>query len=109
MRQSRRTVSLGGVCLGLVLGLGVGCEIGDLGMGDIPPATSTITCYSDSDCATDACCGQGSEILHRSEAPSCSNVSCGSLCPAGTPSYSVDCGRCIPVCRDSRCAPACNG
>jgi hypothetical protein len=89
-----------GVALGVV---GVGCEPIDLDSGEIPVGLSDTICYRDSDCAPNDCCGEATNPTHVSEAPSCSNVRCDGTCTANT----IDCGRCIAVCRDSRCAAAC--
>jgi hypothetical protein len=97
-RAGRLAVLLLGIGLGLV---GVGCP-GDL-IEEIPVGLSDTVCYQNSDCAPNGCCGEGTHPTHVSEAPSCSNVRCDGTCPAN----SIDCGRCIPVCRDSRCAAAC--
>ena len=89
--------------LGAALGLmGVACEPIDE-FTEIPIGLSDTVCYRDSDCGTNGCCGEGTNPTHISEAPSCSGVRCDGVC---TPN-SIDCGRCIPVCRDSRCAAAC--
>ena len=95
--------SLAALLWGAVLGLGVGCEPIDPLEGDIPVGLSDTVCYRDSDCAPNGCCGEGTHPTHVSEAPNCSNVRCTGTC---TPN-SIDCGRCIAVCRDSRCAAAC--
>jgi hypothetical protein len=96
------SASLAAVVVGVVLGLGVGCEPIDP-IEEIPPGISDTICYRDSDCAPNGCCGEGTNPTHVSEAPSCSGVRCTGTCPAN----SIDCGRCIAVCRDSRCAAAC--
>ena len=88
--------------LGAALGLLAGCEPIDP-IDDIPVGLSDTICYRDSDCAPNGCCGEGTNPTHVSEAPSCSNVRCSGTCPPN----SIDCGRCIAVCRDSRCAAAC--
>lgn len=89
-----------GVTLG---GGGVGCDgLGDLPLGDVPPVLSDQTCYSDDDCVANACCGLGTAVTHADEGPTCS-APCTSGCPEG----SIDCGRCIPTCREARCAAAC--
>jgi hypothetical protein len=99
---------LAALALGVALcWAGVGCEPvddgGGGGGGDIPAGLSDTICYRDSDCAPNACCGQGTNPTHVSEAPDCSNVRCDGTCPADT----IDCGRCIAVCRSSRCSAAC--
>lgn len=88
--------------LGAVLGLGVGCEPIDA-FEENPVGLSDTTCYRDSDCAPNGCCGEATNPTHVSEAPSCVGVRCDGTCTANT----IDCGRCIAVCRDSRCASAC--
>ncbi|MCE9667528.1 hypothetical protein LY474_06840 [Myxococcus stipitatus] len=90
--------------MGVTLGALAGCDVGSLGpVGDSPPVLSTKTCYTDDDCVADACCGLGTAVTHADEGPSCGGVTCTGGCPAGT----IDCGRCIPVCRGDRCAAAC--
>lgn len=95
---------LAALALGVALGfVGVGCEPVDPDGGDIPEGLSDTVCYRDADCAPNGCCGQGTNPTYVSEAPDCSNVRCDGTCPANT----IDCGRCIAVCRNSRCAAAC--
>ena len=94
--------SLSLLLLGAVLGLGVGCEPIDP-IEEIPPGLSDTVCYRDSDCAPNGCCGEATNPTHVSEAPSCAGVRCTGTCAPNT----IDCGRCIAVCRDSRCAAAC--
>jgi hypothetical protein len=60
------------------------------------------TCFSDSDCVPNGCCGQGTGAVHESEAPDCRAVRCSGTC---NPSM-VQCGCGIPLCRNSRCAVA---
>jgi len=87
----------------LLLGVGgLGCDPVDP-PANIPPGLSDTVCYRDSDCAPNACCGLGTNPTHVSETPSCEGVRCDGTCPANT----IDCGRCIAVCVDSRCAAAC--
>jgi hypothetical protein len=88
--------------LGAGLGLLAGCEPIDP-LEDIPLGLSDTICYQNSDCAPNGCCGEGTNPTHVSEAPDCRNVRCTGTCAVN----SIDCGRCIPVCRDSRCAAAC--
>jgi len=101
MRRSR-FARLAVFALGAALGLLAGCEPIDP-LDDIPVGLSDEICYRDSDCAPNGCCGEGTNPTHVSEAPNCSGVRCTGDCPPN----SIDCGRCIPVCRDSRCAAAC--
>lgn len=101
MRRSPR-LSLAAFLLGAVLGLGVGCEPVEP-IEEIPIGLSDTVCYRNSDCAPNGCCGEATHPTHVTEAPDCSNVRCDGTCPPGT----IDCGRCIAVCRDSRCAAAC--
>ena len=101
MRRSR-FARLAVFVLGTALGLLAGCEPIDP-LDDIPVGLSDTICYRDSDCAPNGCCGDGTNPTHVSEAPNCANVRCDGTCPAN----SIDCGRCIPVCRDSRCSAAC--
>ncbi len=70
-----------------------------------PPSTDAgagITCYDDSECAPNACCGMGSAIVHKSEAPDCSAVKCTGTCPVN----GIKCGCAVPVCRSQRCTSA---
>ncbi|HEX8698724.1 MAG TPA: hypothetical protein VF815_07800 [Myxococcaceae bacterium] len=101
MRRSR-FVRLAVLAAGAALGLLAGCEPIDP-IDDIPVGLSDAICYRNSDCVANACCGVGTNPTHRSEGPDCSAVNCTDSCPAN----SIDCGRCIPVCRDSRCEAAC--
>jgi hypothetical protein len=94
--------ALAAVFLGVVLGLGVGCEPIDPGK-EIPPGVSDTICYQNSDCAPNGCCGEATHPTHVSEAPDCSSVRCTGTCEPHT----IDCGRCIAACRDSRCESAC--
>ncbi|WP_163995227.1 hypothetical protein [Pyxidicoccus caerfyrddinensis] len=98
-------VRLSTLVVGMTLGALAGCDLGTLDppTEDPPPVLSSATCYSDDDCVADACCGLGTAVTHAEEGPSCGGVSCTGGCPAG----SIDCGRCIPVCRGSRCSAAC--
>lgn len=59
-------------------------------------------CFSDSDCAPNACCGQGTGVVGASQAPDCSAVTCTNNCP----SNQLNCGCGLPVCRDGHCAVA---
>jgi hypothetical protein len=70
---------------------------------EIPQGLSDEICYRESDCAPNGCCGEATNPTHVSEAPSCVGVRCDGTCPPN----SIDCGRCLVVCRDSRCAAAC--
>lgn len=91
--------------VGMTLGSLAGCDPGALDalVEEPPPVLSTRTCYMDDECVADACCGLGTAVTHESEGPRCGGVSCTGGCPSG----SIDCGRCIPVCRNSRCSAAC--
>ena len=102
MRRTRRG-PLAVFLLGAVLGLGAGCEPIDGLELENPVGLSDTTCYRDSDCAPNRCCGEGTNPTHVSEAPNCAGVRCDGTCSPN----SIDCGRCIAVCRDSRCASAC--
>jgi hypothetical protein len=96
---------LAALVLGMTLGALAGCDLGVLEPPpeELPPVLSSKVCYEDRDCVANACCGQGTAVTHVSEGPSCGGISCTGTCPAG----SIDCGRCIPICRESRCAAAC--
>ena len=97
-----RLGSLVALALRAALGFVAGCEPIDP-PSEIPPGLSDKVCYVNSDCAPNGCCGEGTNPTHVTEAPNCSNVRCDGTCKADT----IDCGRCIAVCRDSRCAAAC--
>jgi hypothetical protein len=101
MRSSRFVVAA--LVLGAAVGFTVGCEPVDGVFLETPVGVSSVVCYDDSDCAPNGCCGEGTHPTHVSEAPDCSNVRCTGSCPAD----SIDCGRCIAICRDARCAAAC--
>lgn len=94
---------LAAFALGVTLGLGAGCEPIDP-IDEIPQGISDTICYRDSDCAPNGCCGEGTNPTHVSEAPSCAGVRCDGTC---SPTDSIDCGRCVAVCRNSLCAAAC--
>ena len=95
---------LAALALGVALGLaGAGCEP-TAPIAEPPIGLSDKVCYQDTDCAPNGCCGEGTNPTHVSEAPDCSAVRCSGTCPANT----IDCGRCIAWCRDSRCAAACD-
>ena len=92
--------------LGAVLSWTSGCEPVDAsGFGDIPASLSNRICYADSDCTGNACCGQGTNPTHVEDGPDCSNVRCTGECPVD----SIDCGRCLVLCKDAHCAAACSG
>ena len=114
MRRTRLPTVLALLC-GLALGLTAGCEpaldVGG-GGGAVPPGISNVTCFQDTDCVPNDCCGGGTGVVHVDEAPECRGVLCGRCdaeCTANdcTPS-TLRCGTCIPVCRNSRCAAACS-
>ena len=99
---------LAALTLGVALGFMVaGCEPvdpdGGGGGGGAPAGLSDTICYQDRDCAPNECCGLATHPTHVSEAPSCTNVRCDGTCPANT----IDWGRCVAVCRNSRCEAAC--
>jgi len=98
-------VRLLALVFGMTLGGLAGCDLGtvDPPTEGPPPVISSRTCYTDDDCVADACCGLGTAVTHVAEGPRCRGVSCTGSCPPD----SIDCGRCIPVCRNSRCAGAC--
>jgi hypothetical protein len=105
MRRPRILRSFARAVAGAVLALSAGCDLGvaDLPIDEPPPVLSNAVCYDDADCVANACCGEGTAITHRDEGPNCANVRCDGTCPPD----SVDCGRCIPTCRNARCAAAC--
>ena len=103
MRRTR-SVPLSALVLGAVLGLAAGCgPIDPDDFGDSPTPLSNRICYSDADCTGNACCGEGTNPTHVQDGPNCSNVRCTGSCPAN----GLDCGRCLVICRDSRCEAAC--
>lgn len=61
-----------------------------------------ITCYDDTDCAPNGCCGMGTAVVHKSEAPDCSAATCSGSCPLN----GIKCGCAVPVCRIQRCTSA---
>ena len=65
------------------------------------PKDMTV-CYDDTDCAPNGCCGEGTAIVHRMNAPDCSAVECTNSCPQN----GIKCGCAVPVCRDGRCVAA---
>ncbi|MET0403408.1 MAG: hypothetical protein ABW123_13430 [Cystobacter sp.] len=92
--------------LGAVLSLLPGCEPVDLGdFGDTPDPLSNRVCYRDADCMGNACCGEGSRPTHVQDGPNCAGVRCDGTCPGD----GLDCGRCVVICRESRCSAACQG
>ena len=103
MRRAR-SVPPAALVLGAALGMAAGCGPIDPGF-DSPTPLSSRTCYQDSDCTGDACCGLGTHPTHVQDGPDCSNVMCDGSCPAN----GLDCGRCLVICRDSRCDAACQG
>jgi len=116
MRRTRRSTVAALLC-GLALGLAAGCEPAlDLGGGggSPPPGLSDITCFQDTDCVPNDCCGNGTGVVHVSE-QQCRGGSCA--CPSECTAEecrpsdftnTLRCGSCIPVCRNSRCAAACS-
>lgn len=85
--------------LALLLSLASGC--GAL----VLPGTDGGTgarCDVDADCAPNACCGVGDAVVHVSQAPDCSQVTCTNTCPK----QGIKCGCAVPVCRDQRCTAA---
>jgi hypothetical protein len=97
--NSRKTVAL---CVGVLLaGAGCGLDIDDLdGLGGDGTGP---TCYDDSECVPNACCGEGNGAVHYTLAPDCSAIRCSAeSCPA----YTVNGGTGLPVCRNSKCTVA---
>ena len=76
------------------------------GCGELFPglqdAGAGKTCFQDSDCAPNGCCGMGTDVVHVSDAPECSAVVCTGTCPK----QGIKCGCAIPVCRNQRCTAA---
>src|SRR5688572_28390876 len=64
---------------------------------DPPPGK---TCYEDSDCVPNGCCGEATTAIHRDDAPACGGVTCSGTCPTAQ----VQCGCGVPVCKDQRCS-----
>lgn len=60
------------------------------------------TCFADTDCAPNGCCGMGDAVVHVSDAPDCSQAVCTGTCPK----QGIKCGCAVPVCRDQRCTAA---
>ena len=105
MRRTRPSL-LRALLLGGALSLAAGCEPIDLDdLDDTPAPLSDRVCYRDEDCTGNACCGRGTRPTHVQDGPNCSGVRCGGECPAN----GLDCGRCLVICRDSRCEAACSG
>lgn len=77
----------------------VSCEIPEYRPAD---AGSGKVCFDDSECAPNACCGMGTAIVHKSEAPDCTAVKCSGACPVN----GIKCGCAVPVCRNQRCTSA---
>jgi hypothetical protein len=101
-----RSGSLVALALGAVLGVAVGCgPIDDDSITETPAPLSNRVCYQDSDCTGNACCGKGTNPTHVLDGPNCSGVRCDGVCPAN----GIECGRCVVICRDSRCQAACQG
>lgn len=79
-----------------------GCDPAEFpGTGGPGPAPGPV-CYVDEDCVPADCCGEGSGVVHDSQAPSCFDVQCNTNCD---PSQ-VSCGCGVPYCRDGRCVAA---
>jgi hypothetical protein len=75
------------------------------GCGNLPPlqpADAGRTCFTDSDCVPDGCCGMGTNAIHVQDRPDCSTVRCTGTCPVAQ----LRCGCALPVCRESRCSVA---
>ena len=86
------------LAVGLLVGVGCGPIIDEGGPGALPGPV----CYVDEDCVPNGCCGEASNAVHVTDAPSCRGISCTGTCPDN----SVDCGCGIPICRDQRCTVA---
>ncbi|MBK7858169.1 MAG: hypothetical protein IPJ65_06000 [Archangiaceae bacterium] len=67
----------------------------------VPPDNGKL-CYDDADCAPNGCCGMGTAIVHKDDAPDCSAASCTGSCPVN----GIKCGCAVPLCRNSRCVAA---
>ena len=76
-----------------------GCDVVEIPALD---AGTGPTCYDDSDCAPNACCGMGTAVVHKSQAPDCTTVKCSGACPIN----GIKCGCAVPVCRTQRCTSA---
>ncbi|QRN99867.1 hypothetical protein JRI60_12970 [Archangium violaceum] len=100
-----RSVPLAALVLGAVLGWAAGCGPVEGDFGVAPEPLSNRVCYNDSDCTGNACCGEGTNPTHVQDGPNCSNVRCSGTCPVN----GIECGRCLVICRDSRCEAACSG
>jgi hypothetical protein len=77
----------------------VSCELPDPAPYD---AGSGPVCYDDTECAPNACCGEGTAVVHKSQAPDCTTVKCSGACPIN----GIKCGCAVPVCRNQRCTSA---
>ncbi len=89
--------------LAVLWALAAGCELYDPSFfsgdgGQFPGKT----CYEDTDCAPNGCCGMGTEIVHVDDAPNCSTTQCMGNCPVS----GIKCGCGVPVCRSNRCTSA---
>jgi hypothetical protein len=102
MRRAR-SAPLVAFALGAVLGGLAGCDPYVEGGETTPEPLSNRVCYQDSDCTGNACCGQGTRPTHVQDGPQCSGVRCDGSCPLD----GLECGRCLVICRDSRCEAAC--
>jgi len=100
MRKTFRT-QLAALALGLAVGFAGGCDPGDAEfLGGGGGVADDTVCYEDNDCTPNACCGEGTSMVHVSNGPSCSGV----VCPGDSyPSNTINQGACIPYCRDARC------
>ena len=63
-----------------------------------PADAGGITCFDDTDCTPNACCGMGTAVVHKSQAPDCTTVKCSGMCPIN----GIKCGCAVPVCRSQR-------
>ena len=102
MRRTR-SVSITVLALGTLLGMAAGCGPVETNFDEPPAPLSNRICYTDADCTGNACCGLGTNPTHVQDGPNCTNVRCTNDCPVN----GLDCGRCLVICRNSRCEAAC--
>jgi hypothetical protein len=84
------------------LGLLVCLSCGPIDFDDTYPPPGGPVCYDDTDCAPNACCGEGDAVVHVDQAPDCSLARCSGSCPI----HGIRCGCAVPVCRSGQCVAA---